>query len=170
MDTRVFAVGERLRVREALALARRAPRRVHDYLFVVDDEHHLIGVIGLRELATARSADAIASVMNGSVMAVPASASRAVLLNHPGWMRFHTLPVVDDASVLVGAIGHTIVRALVEEEALTGALGRDAAATIFALGELYWLGLSSLLDGVATAVRDGFQRASEEAEATRGRE
>jgi hypothetical protein len=77
---------------------------------------------------------------------------------------------VDDASVLVGAIGHATVRALFEEDALTSAPGRDAAATIFALGELYWLGLSSVLDGVAAAVRDGFQRASAEAEASRGRQ
>jgi hypothetical protein len=45
----------------------------------------------------------------------------------------------------------------------------DTATTVFALGELYWLGLSGVLDGVASAVRKLGTTEPEGVEVSRGR-
>lgn len=153
MDSRVFAATVGLRVGEALAALRRLPPQLHDTVFVVDDEHRLVGIARLRDLLSARRHDSLTSVMNRAVSRLPATASRAAVLNHPGWRDFHTLPVVDSANLLVGAIAHGTVRAIFEEDALGRPSRADAVTTVFALGELYWLGLSGVLDGVASAVR-----------------
>jgi magnesium transporter len=161
MDSRVFAARESQRIAAVLAALRRLPGRTHDDIFVVDDERRLIGVVRLRDLVAARPAEAVSAVMNRSVSRVPIAATRAAILNHPGWRRCHVLPVVDDGSVLVGAIAHETMRALSEEDALSRPAGLDAAATVFALGELYWLGLSGVLDGVVSAVRGTASREPE---------
>jgi hypothetical protein len=48
-----------------------------------------------------------------------------------------------------------------DEDALGSPTRLEAATTVFALGELYWLGLSGVLDGVASAVRSAASRAPE---------
>jgi magnesium transporter len=170
MDSRVFVAVGHLRISDALAAARRSPRDVHDCVFVVDDEHRLVGVVGLRDLVSARPTAPVTSVMNRSVSPLRASAAAAAILNHRGWTRFHTLPVVDDASVFLGAIAHVTVRRLLEEDALGRSSRTDAVTTVFALGELYWLGLSGVLDGVASAVRYGLPRVGRTKEVERGAE
>jgi magnesium transporter len=153
MESRVFAASESLRVGDALSAIRRLPRQLHDYVFVVDDGHRLVGVARLRDLLASRRHQPLAGIMNRAVSHLPARAPRAAVLNHPGWKHFHTLPVVDDATVLVGAIAHATIRAIFEEDVLGRSSKADTATTVFALGELYWMGLSGVLDGVASAVR-----------------
>jgi magnesium transporter len=166
MDSRVFTASESLRIGDALAAMRRLPRDVHDYMFVVDDRHRLVGIVGLRELMSARAAEPLASVANRSIGRVPASAGRAVVLRHVGWRQFRALAVVDDESVLIGAISHESVRALADEG--PGPTGQDVAETVFALGELYWVGVAGVLDGVASAVRSALLSAPETGEVRDG--
>jgi magnesium transporter len=168
METRVFTAGETLRVSEALAALRKQSRQVHDYVFVVDGEHRLVGIVGIRDLVSARRHQLLADVMNRAAKGLPATANRAAVLTHPGWKRFHTLPVVDDTGVLVGAIPHATVRAIFEVDALGGASRADAVTTVFALGELYWLGLSGVLDGITTAVQRAGRRNGDSREVSHG--
>jgi magnesium transporter len=154
MDSRVFSARESQRVGDVQAALRRSRGRTHDDIFVVDDEHRLIGVVRLRDLVAARPTQALSAIMSRPVSRVPVSASRAAILNHPGWRQRHVLPVVDDRSSLVGAITHETLRTLSDEDALGGPRGLDTVTTVFALGELYWLGLSGVLDGVVAAVRN----------------
>ena len=104
-------------------------------------------------LLSALRHEPLTSVMDRAVSRLPATAPRVAILNHPGWRRFHTLPVVDGGGLLVGAITHSTVHAMLEEEALGRSTRAETVTTVFALGELYWLGLSGVLDGVASAVR-----------------
>jgi magnesium transporter len=161
MDSRVFAARASHCIADVRAALRRSAPRTRDYVFVVDDEHRLTGVVALGDLVAARPGETLTAVMNRSVSRVAASAGRAAILYHPGWKRFHALPVVDDESVLLGAIPHQTVRALMEEDAFSSPTQLQAATTVVALGELYWLGLSGVLDGMAAAVRSAVSRARE---------
>jgi len=160
MDSRVFSAPESLRVGEALAALRRFPPRLSDDLFIVDHEHRLVGVVRLRDLLSARREEPLTTVMSRAVSRLRASASRAAVLHHPGWKHFHSLPVVEPANVLVGAIAHGTLRAILEEDALGRPVRADAVSTAVALGELYWLGLSGVLDGIASAIRPRAQSSS----------
>lgn len=153
MESRVFAASESLRVGDALAALRKRPPQVLDYVYVVDEAHRLVGVVGLGELLSSRRDAHLASIMNRAVSRLPARARRTAVLTHPGWRQFHALPVVDDNAVLVGAIAHATVQALLEEDALGAPSRADTVTTVVALGELYWLGLSGVLDGVVSSVR-----------------
>lgn len=167
MDPRAIAVADDVAAREALAAVRRSPRDRLSYLFVVDRAHRLAGVADLGELMQARPGDLVAAIMDRSVSRLPARTGRAGILAHPGWRRFHTLPVVDEESRFVGAIRYEVFRAL-EDDAEDKARRQDAVTTVVALGELYWLGLSSVLDGLASIVKRNPAHATGRAEADRG--
>lgn len=152
MDPRAPAVADDLTAGEALTRIRRAPSHILYYLYVVDRARRLVGVVDLRELMLARPREPLAAVMHQSVARLSAGMTRPAILAHPGWRHFHALPVVDEDSALVGAIRYQTFRKL-DDDAREGARGTDASAAVFALGELYWLGLSGLLDGLASVVK-----------------
>jgi magnesium transporter len=168
MDSRVFAATESLRVGEALAALRRFPPQFYSDVFVVDGQHRLLGVVRLGDLLSARRDAPLTTIMSRAVSRLSASAPRAAVLNHPGWRHFHTLPVVDTTNVLIGAIAHGTARAIFEEDALRRPPRADAVTTAFALGELYWLGLSGVLDGVTSALRQLAPAAGKSREVRRG--
>ncbi|MGE3509953.1 MAG: CBS domain-containing protein [Vicinamibacterales bacterium] len=168
MDSRVFAASESLRVGETLAALRRVHSQLYDDVFVVDPEHRLVGVVRVRDLLSARRKEPLTTVMSRAVSRLSASAPRVAVLNHPGWRQSHILPVVDAGNVLIGAIAHGTARAIFEEDALRRPARAEAVTTAFALGELYWLGLSSVLDGLASAVRRLGTAPGGESEVNRG--
>jgi magnesium transporter len=152
MDPRVPTLAVDLTARDALAMVRREPRHLLYYLYIVDREGHLAGVLDVRELLLARPSDLLASVMRAPVASLAATMSRAAILAHPGWTDYHALPVVDVHRILVGAMRYQTFRRL-EQEASDRSRGAEPVRTVVALGELYWLGLSGVLDGLAAAVR-----------------
>jgi Mg/Co/Ni transporter MgtE len=154
MDRRVVSTSESATAGEALSLLRRSTRHAHDYVYVVDGAHRLAGVVGLDQLLVARAGTPVSTIMTLPVSSLSVHANRAAILAHAGWRQFRALPVVDDGAVLLGAISHEAFRAL-EQDSPPSSRGQEAATTIFALGELYWLGLSGMVDALASAVRRG---------------
>lgn len=165
MDPRVLSAPEDSTAAGALRMIRRSPRHRHEYLYVVDRDR-LVGVVSLATLMRARPADQVAAVMTSPVSRLSAQAGRAAILEHPGWRQFRELAVVDEASLLIGAISYETFRAL-EDEARGRDRQLDAASTVFALGELYWLSLSGMVEGVATVVRRA-ARANQSGEGAHG--
>jgi magnesium transporter len=160
MDPRALAVPDDVTVAEALARIRRAPQHLLYYVYVVDRDCRLAGVLDLRELMLARPGQLLADAMHRPVVSVPAAATRTALVAHPAWRDFHALPVVDRDATFVGAVRYQTLRAL-EDAAGQRAAGRDAVAAAFALGELYWLGLTGVLEGVASAIGTGLRTGGE---------
>jgi len=145
-DGDVPALAEQLTITEARRRLRQAWPAGHRYVYVTDDSHRLVGVIRATDLATARGHDTLRSIMAADVISLAANADLPAVLEHPAWTDFDPLPVVDRAGVFVGAIRHQRLREL-------GApLARGSLAdTLLHLGELYWIGLSSVFPAVSAA-------------------
>jgi magnesium transporter len=152
MDPCAMAVADDVTAGEALARVRRSPRHMLYYVYVVDRTRRLVGVVDVRELMLARPGEALTGVMRRPVARLSATMTRPAILAHPGWRHVHALPVVDEESVLLGAIRYQTFRGLEDEVGHQSRRG-DAVTTVFALGELYWLGLSGLLDGLSSVVK-----------------
>jgi len=150
MDTRVLALPQEMTVGEARNRLRRAARQALFYLYVVDREQQLAGVVNLRELMLADGKQPLTEVMRRNVARLPLSADHAEILAHPAWRDVHALPVVDERDVFLGAIRYGTLRVL-ESEYASARQSRSPAALALSLGELYWLGVSQLLDRLQAA-------------------
>lgn len=151
MDPRAFALPEDLAVSEALERVRQTPQHVLYYLYVVNREHTLVGVLNLRELMLASPTALLADVMRQSVARISARADRVIIVAHSAWRDVHALPVIDDAGVFLGTLRYETLRRL-ENESATNRQTQNAVATLLTVGELYWTGLSHMLAGLASAL------------------
>jgi magnesium transporter len=117
MDPQITAIPVDLTVREAIATLRRARRETLYYLYVIDRERRLLGVLDMRELLLASPRDPIAPLVKPDVVTVPADMSRDGVTDLIRQRRFVALPVVDDQGHLLGVLKPDEMREAVEQEA-----------------------------------------------------
>lgn len=151
MDPAVLSIAENASAGEALERLRQSPQHALYYVYVVAADQKLIGVVNLRELMAARPDQLLGMIAVHSVESVSARASRESIVVHPGWKRFHALPVVGADGRFVGAIRYESVRKL-EETLLETRLDDGSRETAAALGELYGLGLKGLFEWATSAL------------------
>ena len=151
LDPRVLALPQDITVSEALARVRQLPSQALYYLYVIDREQKLVGVLNLRELMLAAPKIPLTAVMHREVSAVTALADRSAILDHPGWHQVHALPVVDDHGIFLGVLRYETLRRLESESRSTPPTG-DALSAVLTLGELCWVGLASVLTDLTTSV------------------
>ena len=129
------------------ALARGSDPRL-PYLYVIDRDYRLVGVIHRRELEKAEESVSLRSIMKSPVQKVPATTPLTMLHQHGGWSAFDALPVVDARGAFLGVIRHKALRAA--PHASRVAAGPTSALTaLLDLGEVYWLGLFSAIEVLA---------------------
>lgn len=87
------------------------------YLFVVDRERKLVGVVSLRQLLVAQPNKLISQIMKHEVITVQAGADQEEVANLMKKYDFLALPVVDPLNRLVGIITVDDVVDVIEEEA-----------------------------------------------------
>jgi len=87
------------------------------YIYVVDEQKHLVGVVSLRSLIVSDDNTLIAEIMNDSVYAVSVSKSREYAARKMRDYDFLALPVVDFKQRLIGIITIDDIVDVLEEEA-----------------------------------------------------
>jgi magnesium transporter len=146
MDPRVLSLRESCTAADALDRIRHAPDEVIYYLYVVDDEQRLIGVLNLKELLQARPGQQLGSVCQRGVHTLSARSPWDAVLAHDGWRSVHALPVVDERGVFLGAIRYEVLNQIAFELSSGEAGGGSASGASSALGELYGLSVRGLLE------------------------
>jgi magnesium transporter len=150
MDPETLTLPQSLLVSEALERVQRFPQHTLYYLYIVDQEQTLTGVMNLRELMLADRQDRLSSVMHTRVERLSASANlTAILLNH-AWREFYALPVTDNEGRFLGALRSKTLRRL-ELETARKPLDESLTA-VLSLGELCWIGFGGMLAGLAAAI------------------
>jgi magnesium transporter len=106
-------------VEQAIAELRRVADEAEtvNYVYVTDDDERLLGVLSLRDLFRARSAQSVTTVMIPSAVRVDAAADQEEVARLFAQHRFLALPVVDDRGRLLGIVTADDVRDVLEEEA-----------------------------------------------------
>jgi magnesium transporter len=128
MTTEYASLPENITVREALErLRQQAPdRETIYYIFVVDEDRHLHGVITLRELILARPNALLSTVMRHKVVAVHVTDDQEEAARQIARFDLLALPVLDEDERLVGIITHDDVLDIVQEEAEEDAYRQSA--------------------------------------------
>jgi magnesium transporter len=154
MDPLVLTVPEDLTAGEALARIRKEPKHATYYIYVLNREQGLSGVVTLRRLMLARPGEPVSSIMRTDVARVPAAAGHDVIKRHPAWRSVHALPVVDREGRFLGAIRYETLRRL-EDAGRSAAHGSGAFSAAMTLGELTWIGMMHVLGGIVAPIASG---------------
>jgi magnesium transporter len=149
MDPKVLVVSEASTIADARALIAAQPAHLYYYVYAVDAAHRLVGVFDLAELLQADPSAPVRGILKANVVWLSAEAPLESVFVHAGWREFDALPVVDSDRRFLGVIRHRRMRQLVERSRALTDEGQ-AVRTVLALGEIYWLGLCGLLQGIAT--------------------
>lgn len=113
-------------VEQALnVLRRQAPEKeTIYYVYVVDEERHLIGFVSLRDLILAKPTAVVRDIMREDVVTVRADQDQEDVARQLARYDFLAMPVVDDQNRIIGIVTHDDVLDVLEEEA-----GEDFART-----------------------------------------
>jgi len=153
MDPEVFTLPVTASVADARDLIAANPEHLYYYVYVVDAQQRLVGVLDIAQLLQADANAPVRTVVSPHVTWLSADAPLPSVFAHPGWRAFDALPVVDLDGRFLGVLRHRRMRQLQEED--TPASGDDSAVrTVMALGEVYWLGLCGLLQGIASTASE----------------
>jgi magnesium transporter len=136
------------------------------YLFVVDENNLLLGVVGLRELVTAPEEKLISEIMTQDIVSVPVTMDQeecARLLSRHGFL---ALPVVDEIGRFVGVItADDLIEVTVNEATedmyrMVGISGEERVfgpAKLSVLKRIPWLAINMVTLFVAITVVDFFE-------------
>jgi len=162
MTPQVTALAEDLTVEEAIAELRRLSQELEQmfYVYVVDQRHHLVGVLSMRDLILAKPEVSISRIMRTGVRSVPATTDQEEVARQMKRYNYLAMPVVDDRNRLMGIITVDDVVDVLEEEATedvqrmfgAGAEERLASPWFFSFKKRTWW----LVVNLATAFLAGW--------------
>lgn len=119
MTTEYVSIPQSSTVRSAMTILRNEAPQAETiyYLFVVDDDHLLTGVISLRDLIVAEEDTLIKEIMNDRVVSVLVSEDQEEVARMMKDYNFLALPVVDHRRYLLGIITVDDIIDVLDEEA-----------------------------------------------------
>jgi magnesium transporter len=119
MTTEFTALGENLTVEQAIAELRSIRQRTPEmyYVYVIDQNHRLVGVLSMRDLILAQPGMNLRQIMIPNVQSVPANTDQEEVAKRMRQSRFLALPVVDGDARLVGLVTLDDVVDVIQEEA-----------------------------------------------------
>ncbi|WP_134698778.1 magnesium transporter [Ammoniphilus sp. YIM 78166] len=141
-----------------------------NYLYVIDDEKKLIGVVSYRDLILAESDDLINNIMFERVISVTVDTDQEQAARIIQRYDFLAVPVVDQDNVLVGIVTvddiiDVVVQEATEDIEKLSASGKnidfDTKATVAAYRRLPWLILLLFLGLVAGTIISTFEETLE---------
>ena len=132
MTTEYASLPEDITVAEALGRLRtQAPHsETIYYIYVLDVERHLLGMVSLHELILARPNTLVRDLMQRDVISVRVDEDREEVAKKMARYDFLAIPVVDTENRLVGIVTHDDVIDVVVEEATEDALRMGGVGTI----------------------------------------
>ena len=168
MRTEFLALRAGTKVREAIRKIRFQARRTAppSYLYVLDADDRLVGVVNMRDLLLGKPDGTLESVMRTDVFAVPAFMDREEIANQLAGKTFFAVPVVDPERRMLGVVRTDDLLTDMQEEAsedilkMFGAGGDEHAFSPirFSLGKrLPWLHVNLLTAFLAASVVGVFE-------------
>lgn len=143
MDPQVPTITVNLSAKEALTRFRKNKEQPYQYIFVLNQDRRLVGIVRLEDLVVAESKEQINSIMDKEFPHLLSEVEIKKVVDHPGWLVYNSLPVLDRSGVFLGALSYSVVRKTEIDK--IGNVPKQAVLVGNALGELYRIGLSGLL-------------------------
>lgn len=148
MKPTVFSIREDQTIRGTLEFIKSRKRPPSTEIFVTDEKRRLVGIVKIVDLVIAEGAEHIASIMIRKVPRCYGDDPIRLVLDHPMWAEYRSIPVIDWKEELVGALHFGDI--ISSGRKADSEKSRWVLETGSALGELYRIGISSLLQSSGT--------------------
>ncbi len=152
MTTTFPTVNEELSIKETLEKIRKNPNHTYNYLYIVNRNHKLLGIGHLDNLISANLTEKVSSIMRISYPFLTVDLNLSKVNNHPGWLEYTILPVLDGSGILVGILYKKDIYNF--GKAISNKIPENVLNASSALGELFKIGLTSMLYGAANIQND----------------
>ncbi len=152
-DPQVFTLPPDIPVEEAISRIRRYGQKAMYYIYVIDRDGKLEGVVTLRQLLVDSSAHLVGTLMENQITTLSAEANLEEILTHPEWSRFHTLPVVDRWGTFFGALRYRMLRRIEKDVEGKAPLG-SVSDSLMQLWEAYSITGIRLMTDVAQTLHE----------------
>ncbi len=152
-DPQVFTLPPDIPVEEAINRIRTNGHKAMYYVYVIDRDSKLEGVVTLRQLLVDSSNHLVGTLMEGQITTLSAEANLEEILKHPEWSRFHTLPVVDRWGSFFGALRYRMLRRIEKDVGGKAPLG-SVSDSLMQLWEAYSLTGIRLMTDVAQTINE----------------
>ena len=146
LDLGIDRLPDNITVAEAIRRIERLGHPVNCEIYIIDDAHHLVGIVELGRLLASNHDVRIRDIMNRKLQTVSVHATAESLLLHPAWATRHRLPAVERDNSLVGVLDYNCLREALGDGGATAA--RDPMENLISLAGLYWLSMAQLLDSL----------------------
>jgi len=153
-DPRVLTLPPDISVQDAREWITRDNHNARYYVYVIDRDTKLEGLVTLKQLLVSDSDHLIGTIMNNQVITLSAEATIEEILQHPQWSRFPTLPVVDRWGTFLGALRYQTLRGI-EQEWTGHVVPGPISQTLIQLWEAYSLTGINILTDMADAMKSG---------------
>jgi magnesium transporter len=154
MEAPLASVPDGISVREALKRVRRVRRGLKFYVYVVNSQEQLTGVVTLHELLNAPAARPISDIMVRKVVSLRAGETMQLVAQSPYWRNYNALPVTDQDGVLVGVIRQRNLRRFLDSRQILNGPG-SGVGVILSVGELFSVTAGQLLSTLMSAAMSG---------------
>jgi len=151
LDPRAPAFPETFSVADVFERLRAYPAGMMHYVYSIDADRRLTGVVNMRELMLAPPEAPLGTIISRDPEVLFAHDPLPVIARHAGWKRNHALPVVDRDRRFLGALRYSTFRAI-ESELGQAAAGPDSDQTASALAELCAVGASAMTRFIGAAL------------------
>jgi magnesium transporter len=147
VDTSVVVLPMGATVAEALAAVRRREAETATDVYVVGDDHRLLGVVTLPSLLRAANEVRLRTMLRPAA-ALPALMPQAGAISHPAWRESSLLPVLEHGGRFLGALSAATLRRAVATRPAPAEATEQSLAGV--LGEGYWSAVSSLAQAIVS--------------------
>lgn len=126
----------------AIELIKRNTTTEEFYLYVVDTDHVFKGIVRFKELFLAEQTAFLHELMLTTVPSFLPDIAASSILEHPAWLDYQELPILDTSDRLLGKLSHrNVLKFTTTSDKVPNS---EITETGNALGELYRIGLAGL--------------------------
>ncbi len=157
-DPHVLTLPSDITVEQAIPRVAQSANQATYYLYILDREARLRGVVLMKELLAADPRGILENIMTPNVKAIPSSTNAHDAILHPAWAQFDILPVIDSDRIFMGGLRHRALRSFLQGrpgDPRSGFLS-DALLQLWEVYSLSGIGLMTTLGDVLKASRPEF--------------
>ena len=130
-------------VKDARERIKKHKRQLFHYVFITQRDNTFAGIVKLEDLFIAGSKEPLESIMKSDVPHLLVDTDVHKIVNHPGWVEYTALPVLERLGNFLGAFNQGEVRKIENDKKIK--VPSKTTKTGNALGQLYRIGLEGLI-------------------------